>query len=48
VNPMIYFELQLKDTEEGLLACHARVFFESTVFCSFKGEFGEMKNQEKG
>jgi 3-hydroxyacyl-[acyl-carrier-protein] dehydratase len=48
VNPMINFELRLKDTEEGLLACNAKVFFESTVFCSFKGEFGEMKNREKG
>ena len=47
VNQEINFELQLKDTEEGLLACNAKVFFESTVFCSFKGEFGEMENQEK-
>lgn len=38
-NRLIDIEMQLKDTKEGLLACSAKVFYESTVFCSFRGEF---------
>ncbi len=41
VNRIIDVELQLKDAEDGLLACNASVFYEAKVFCSFKGAFGE-------
>lgn len=41
VNRTIHIELQLKETEERLLAYNAKVFYEATVFCSFKGEFAE-------
>ena len=41
VNRIMDVELQLKDAEDGLLACTAKVFYEAKVFCSFKGEFGE-------
>jgi 3-hydroxyacyl-[acyl-carrier-protein] dehydratase len=40
VNKLLNFNLQLKDGEEGQIFCNATVFYEATVFCSFKGEFG--------
>ncbi len=38
-NRLINFEIQFKETDKGRLTCSAKVFFEATVFCSFKGEF---------
>ncbi|MBN2275255.1 MAG: hypothetical protein JXR41_12270 [Bacteroidales bacterium] len=40
-NPVIDIELRLKDTEDELLSCKAKVFHEATVFCSFRGEYLE-------
>ena len=42
LNPVIDIDLRLRDTEEGLLACNAKVFYEATAFCSFKGEYMEV------
>jgi 3-hydroxyacyl-[acyl-carrier-protein] dehydratase len=43
MNPQISIDLQVKVGEEGRLVCNASVFHESTVFCSFKGEWAEKK-----
>ena len=43
INPdkirAIDFDIDLKETEPGVLNCNATVHNEDTVFCSFKGEF---------
>lgn len=38
-NSLIDFDIELKDMENGNLYCVSGIHFESTVFCSFKGEF---------
>ena len=40
VNKKVWFEISYKCHEEGRISCSARVYFETTTFCSFKGEFG--------
>ena len=39
VNNKVNFDIELKKIENGQLFCNASVYFESVVFCSFKGEF---------
>ncbi|MBN1416842.1 MAG: hydroxymyristoyl-ACP dehydratase [Bacteroidales bacterium] len=45
VNRLINFDLQVKETEEGQLAVSATVFYGTTVFCSFKGEWGKTERE---
>lgn len=40
-NSLIYFDIELKDLENGNLNCISSIHFENTVFCSFKGEFSK-------
>jgi len=39
INNFIDFDIDLKETEPGVLSCNATVHNENTVFCSFRGEF---------
>lgn len=38
-NPEVLFDLVLKLSETGVIACHATVSAGGTTTCSFKGEF---------
>lgn len=38
-NSLIDFDIELKEMENGNLGCNSTIHYESTVFCSFKGEF---------
>jgi 3-hydroxyacyl-[acyl-carrier-protein] dehydratase len=38
-NSLINFDIELKEMENGNIACSTTVHFENTVFCSFRGEF---------
>lgn len=39
VNNIIHFDIEMDRTEQGGLSCKAALYFESHVFCRFKGEF---------
>ncbi|MBN2480136.1 MAG: hypothetical protein JXB19_00210 [Bacteroidales bacterium] len=39
VNDTLHVEVLYKYTEGGGISCNARVFYESTNFCTFKGMF---------
>jgi len=39
INNFIDFDIDLKETEPGVLSCNANIHNENTVFCSFRGEF---------
>ena len=39
INHVIDFDIDLKETDPGVLSCNATVHYENTVYCSFKGEF---------
>jgi 3-hydroxyacyl-[acyl-carrier-protein] dehydratase len=41
LNRLINFDLQVKEGEKGQLICNASVFYKTTVFCSFRGEWAE-------
>ncbi|MBP1667676.1 MAG: Beta-hydroxyacyl-(acyl-carrier-protein) dehydratase FabA/FabZ [Bacteroidetes bacterium] len=41
INRLVSFDLQVKEAEEGQLICNVSVFHETTVFCSFRGEWAE-------
>jgi 3-hydroxyacyl-[acyl-carrier-protein] dehydratase len=39
VNNIVNFDVELKKIENNRILCNAILFFESIVFCRFKGEF---------
>jgi 3-hydroxyacyl-[acyl-carrier-protein] dehydratase len=43
VNNIINFDVELKEIGNGNIFCNAFLYFESVVFCRFKGEFKIMQ-----
>jgi 3-hydroxyacyl-[acyl-carrier-protein] dehydratase len=47
LNGIVNFDVELKEMENDRILCNVTLYFESVVFCRFKGDFTIIKKQDQ-